>query len=277
MDIREYISSGILEAYVLGGLSSKERQEVECMSSIYEEISAELTKLQSGFEQAARANAVDPPAGLKASIMEAIKNTPQDHIEEESSKEAPIVALNTTQKKSNVTMWRAAAIVLVVVSAGLGFLYTSNRGEVADQSERIASLEETISSQKESIDKNENQLSELTALNDFISDKQTKLVTMPGLDIAPDAGTRVYYNPTKKQVALQVDFLPETPSDKQYQLWAIVDGKPTDMGVLDKLDSDQLLMVDYDYGTPEAFAITLEKAGGSPQPDLSNLYVYGAV
>jgi len=277
MDIKEYISSGILEAYVLGGLSSKERQEVECMSSIYEEIGSELTKLQAGFEQAARTNAIDPPASLKASIMEAIQNTPQDHLKEETTKEAPIVAMNSDQKKSNGTMWRAAAIVLVIVSASLGFLYTSNRDKVTNQSEQIASLEKTIASQDESMLEIKSTVSELTALNDFISDKQTKLVTMPGLEIAPDAGTRVYYNPSEKQVALQIDYLPETPSDKQYQLWAIVDGQPTDMGVLDFIDPEQLLMVDYDYGTPQAFAITLEKAGGSEEPDLSNLYVYGAV
>ena len=276
MDVKEYISSGILEAYVLGGLSDKERQEVECMSSIYEEVGEELTALQSGFETVAKAHAIEPPIQLKASIMEVIKNTPQDHIRDESSeKQAPIIPLNAA--KTTPQLWRVAAVVFLILSAGLGYLYTSGINEMDENANRIAALDKDLESQKSLLEIQLNKQQNLASLNALISNKETQQVIMPGTEAIPEASTRVFYNPSENQVALQIDYLPETPADKQYQLWAIVDGKPTDMGVLANVDLDELLLIDYNFGSPDAFAITLEKAGGSAQPDLTNLYVIGNV
>jgi hypothetical protein len=72
VDIKEYIESGILEAYVLGAVSDKERQEVECLSKIYEEIAAELKIAASTIESFVSIDEVQPPAHLKAAIMEEI-------------------------------------------------------------------------------------------------------------------------------------------------------------------------------------------------------------
>ena len=44
MNINDYISSGILEQYVLGDISPQEKKEVECMSHIYPELQEELLK-----------------------------------------------------------------------------------------------------------------------------------------------------------------------------------------------------------------------------------------
>ena len=55
MDIKEYISSGILESYVLGNASEQERREVECISSIYPEIRQELDALSRSLEKYAEA------------------------------------------------------------------------------------------------------------------------------------------------------------------------------------------------------------------------------
>ena len=45
MNIKEYIASGILEAYLLGGLTAAEAGEVEAYVKQYPEIRAELKKL----------------------------------------------------------------------------------------------------------------------------------------------------------------------------------------------------------------------------------------
>lgn len=276
MDVKEYITSGILEAYVLGGLSDKERQEVECMSSIYEEIGEELSHLQSGFEAVAKAHAIAPPPELKASIMDAIENTPQDHIKESTAqKQAPIIPLNTQQSQPQI--WRVAAILLVLVSAGMGYLYTTNLNEIDAKSDQVATLDKDLASQKSLLELQLEKQQQLASLNALISNKETQQVLMPGTAVDPEAATRVFYNPSENQIALQIDYLPKAPADKQYQLWAIVDGQPTDMGVLESADAENLLLVAYTSGAPDAFAITLEKSGGSAQPDLTNLYVIGNV
>ena len=58
----------------------------------------------------------------------------------------------------------------------------------------------------------------------------------------------------------------QTPTGKQYQLWAIVDGKPVDAGVINNcIGLCKMKKIDH----AEAFAITLEKEGGSPTPTLN--------
>jgi anti-sigma-K factor RskA len=78
-------------------------------------------------------------------------------------------------------------------------------------------------------------------------------------------------------VALKVNNLPQPAADEQYQLWTIVDGSPVDMGVIDNNFQEKLLAMKAVKGSPAAFAITLEKAGGSPTPTLEEMYVMGEV
>jgi anti-sigma-K factor RskA len=74
---------------------------------------------------------------------------------------------------------------------------------------------------------------------------------------------------------LNVDKLPMPPSDKQYQLWALKDGKPYDAGVFDM--TGDMHMMPVKIGEADAFAVTLEKKGGSPTPTLTQLYMMGKI
>jgi len=64
------------------------------------------------------------------------------------------------------------------------------------------------------------------------------------------------------------------PGDKQYQLWAIVDGKPVSAGLIE--DCNGLCKM---TNVPKAsmFAITIEPKGGSAAPHLEAMVVAGAV
>ena len=69
--------------------------------------------------------------------------------------------------------------------------------------------------------------------------------------------------------------LPLAPSDKQYQLWAIVDGKPVDAGIIGDCNGGLCKLKNIPKAS--AFAITLEKKGGSPTPTLTAMFVMGAI
>ncbi len=71
-----------------------------------------------------------------------------------------------------------------------------------------------------------------------------------------------------------VENLPTPPTDKQYQLWALVDGKPVDAGMITDLEDLQAMK---EMPEAQAFAITLEPKGGSVNPTLEQLYVIGNV
>ncbi|RYE01089.1 MAG: anti-sigma factor, partial [Sphingobacteriales bacterium] len=75
-------------------------------------------------------------------------------------------------------------------------------------------------------------------------------------------------------VYMMVKNLPQPAAAEQYQLWALLNGQPVDLGVFD-LRQEKLLVRMKGVQAAEAFAITLEPKGGSANPTLSKMYVYG--
>jgi anti-sigma-K factor RskA len=69
--------------------------------------------------------------------------------------------------------------------------------------------------------------------------------------------------------------LPQPAAGKQYQLWAIVDNKPVDAGMLDMAHGHQMVKMK-NIPRAQLFAITLEEQGGSPTPK-GPMYVLGKV
>jgi anti-sigma-K factor RskA len=49
MDVKEYISSGVLELYAMGALSSSEMQEVDRMCAAHAEVAQELARVQDAL------------------------------------------------------------------------------------------------------------------------------------------------------------------------------------------------------------------------------------
>ena len=71
--------------------------------------------------------------------------------------------------------------------------------------------------------------------------------------------------------------LPTPAQGKQYQLWAIQDGKPVDLGMLPSVATNDTLLKMKTIENPQAFAITLEQEGGVPSPTMSEMYVMGGI
>lgn len=105
----------------------------------------------------------------------------------------------------------------------------------------------------------------------------TRTVLLEGTDAVPNAQAAVYFNPVTKKAYLDPFQLDPPSSDKQYQLWALIGGQPTDMGVFDQpIDGNTIIEVPF-IAEAEAFAITLEPAGGSVNPTLEAMQVLGTI
>jgi anti-sigma-K factor RskA len=99
--------------------------------------------------------------------------------------------------------------------------------------------------------------------------------------LAPVAGgtqpvATVYWNQQSKEVYIQASRLPAPAAGKQYQLWAQVDGKMVDAGLIN-WNADGLLLRTATVPQAEAFAISLENEGGSPTPTLTAVVAMGKV
>ena len=68
----------------------------------------------------------------------------------------------------------------------------------------------------------------------------------------------------------------ELSQENQYQLWAIIDGKPVDVGVFDSNFTGLARMKDIAKGAV-TFAVTIEPRGGKLSPTLQTMQVAGNV
>jgi len=100
-------------------------------------------------------------------------------------------------------------------------------------------------------------------------------IVMKGTDNAPEAMAYVYWNANTKEVYLSIQNMKALSQENQYQLWAIVDGKPVDAGVFDGNLAGLLKMKDLTGAA--AFAVTIEPRGGKPAPTLETMQVIGNV
>ena len=93
----------------------------------------------------------------------------------------------------------------------------------------------------------------------------------------PQAFATIYWNTSKKEVYINASQLQALAENEQYQLWAIVDGKPVDAGVFATEEVQKGIVKMKDAANVQAFAITIEKKGGSLAPTLEKMVLMGEV
>ncbi len=273
MDIKEYIASGILESYSIGAVSSQEKREVECMSHIYPEIREELDKIMFSIEQMADAQKITPPAELKNKLFAQLKNMPV--ADTPSAKIVPLKTTSSSNYKSFNRLLAAACVVLAVSMVSLYFYQTSN---AVDLTKQLAKADETISNKLFEISK----LRETKKYTDgelaMFRNPDFKTVFLKSTNNKPESSLAIIcWNKQNNKTVIAINDLPTAPTDKQYQLWAIVDGKPVDMGMIPIESLTSGFFEVKNIENPQAFAITLEKKGGVSQPTMEEMYVIGTI
>jgi len=111
-------------------------------------------------------------------------------------------------------------------------------------------------------------LSALESENKVMGDPNTQKYILKGNALSPDALAVGYVNHKDRKVLLDASQLPGLTEDQDYQLWADVEGEMIDMGVVQK--ENGLLAMNYIAGA-ESMNLTIEPAGGSEHPTVSNL------
>ena len=77
MDIKEYISSGIIEAYVMGLASEEEIRILDCVQKNNPEVKQAILDAQNTLEDFASQQAIAPPPALKSAIWAKISEESQ--------------------------------------------------------------------------------------------------------------------------------------------------------------------------------------------------------
>lgn len=284
MDLSCIILSGDLELYVLGMLPEEEANKIAQLATIFPEVQAELNRISESLEGLASLSAAAPSAAVKDSLMGKLKK-----LKEEEQKVIPFGSGNLEEYRENnlraeppsivkpgrtsKSSWMLAASLIGFVFSVSALIYfiaqnKKNQTELISLRQSTDTLRNNFNSQQQQLVAY-SQTMQMLQSDDY---KKINLLNVPG---KPQAMAQVLWDTKSKMVYIADVSLPQTPAGKQYQLWAIVDGKPVDAGMLGNAKNMAQRMKVFERA--EMFAITLEKEGGSPTPTMEEMYVAAKV
>jgi anti-sigma-K factor RskA len=288
VDINDYIASGNLELYVAGALTPEESREVEAMAAAYPEVAVEIAEIQSAMEMFAAVQSHNPRPQLRSSIMHKIAELegpaePQQYV---ASSRARVIPLNTpaadlppapatplpARAPARIRYMMAASIVFALLCGAAAF-YMGSRWQNAEtqladarrQNEQMAQENGSMRTRLEGTSK----------AMAVMHDPAMHMVRMAGVKDS-SAMAMVFWNPNTKELYMDAGNLPPAPEGKAYQLWALQGGTPVDAGVLPDASATRMHRMK-DIGAADAFAVTLEPAGGRPTPTMDELKVMGKI
>lgn len=244
--------------YAMGISSDAENLQVQEWLRMHPELSAELNRIETDMENFAQLNAITPSSDLRTKVMHYIQKQnghATDHVQ------AKVLNMLPFWKKM-----AAASVFLLLLSAVTNLVFFN----------KFQSAQKLISEKEQQLIAMEDAKKDIEADMEVVHNKYSVPVALNGLEAAPDAAAKIFWMKNTGEVYVDPTNLPEAPSGKQYQLWAIVDGKPVDAGMIltTKKGNDYRIQKMKSFGKAEAFAITLEKEGGNPTP-MGDMYVMG--
>ncbi|SFO32580.1 Anti-sigma-K factor RskA [Paenimyroides ummariense] len=270
MNTKEYISSGIIESYVLGIATGEEAAIFECIMKNNAEVKAAYLEAQRIMEELAAAQAVAPPVDLKAKVW--------DKIKQQTASEPLVSNINSSQQKSvevkqllakaspgKWKKWAVAASVLFVVGLASNIFWWQQQIHTRSELNLLAVQLSDQGSKLEQVQKK-------WAL---ASNSDIQTIQLNGVEKHPGSKAIVFWDKSTKNVYLHSVNLPQPPKGMQYQLWAIENGKPVSAGMYSPEKDTEIVLSTIQ--SAQNFAITLEKAGGVESPTLQNMYVIGGV
>lgn len=286
MNAHDYISSGLLEAYVLGALPEAESEQVAGAICRFPEVAQEVALMEESLYHQASQEPVAPPPGLENEIWAAISAQPASS----ASSSAPVttktiqlappatpVPAIITERRKSFPLGMAAALVLLLGSVAANFLIYQNGQQ--RESELVASntkLQQEMSSRSGEMQQMQARYRDEA---EMAADPAMQTVAMRSLQPGTAMAATMYWNPNKQQAFVSVQKLPPVPEGMQYQLWAIADGKPVSLGMIsnETAKAGGMQAVELPVAAGQAFAVSLEKAGGVPSPTADKIFLMGKV
>ncbi len=250
----------------MGLTSAAETAEVAQWVQQYPDVAAEIEAIQSGLEEYAQLHAVVPGASVKEKIFASINN----------EKAAPVVNLKPidyvpAKVYSISPVWKYAAAASIILLIGSTILNYTFYNKYTAANTELASTQSELQQQKELANNMNNDMGVMT-------NKNAMPVSLAGMPDVPDAAARIYWMQNTKEVYIDPSNLPKAPVGKQYQLWAIVDGKPVSGGLITTEINGRTVHVQKmkSFGSAQAFAVSLEDSGPE-KPVPSKVMVMGKI
>lgn len=166
------------------------------------------------------------------------------------------------------TLALAASVSLLLLAGAVGWGSSLQQRLQRAERQRVE-LAADLAAARAQLSRNEVERAALLRHLAVLGASRLQQVQLAALPPAPSANGRMFVDPGSGDALFSARGLPALPSDRTYQLWFIAGGKPVSAGVFDVgAQGDGRLLVDaVPSAAPiDAWAVTVEPAGGVPQP-----------
>ncbi|WP_194765797.1 anti-sigma factor domain-containing protein [Tamlana sp. I1] len=243
--VNTFLNSGLLEKYLLGETTSAETELVESHISRYPEVQNAYNTLQFNLEVVAKSNAVEAPKSILNNILDELD-------------EKPVIALKPQRNYRKWYKYSIAASITALLFAATSYIFYNQNQKLAQENqvvvEEIFDLRNDIDKHNEMLDKVMRQLLKL-------NNPETEKYIIKGNERAKNLKTVAYINAKEKTSMIDVVSLPQLPEEQCYQIWAELQGKMVNLGILDKADR-KLRSIPY-MEDVQGLSITIEPKGGN--------------
>lgn len=243
--ITTFLSSDLLEKYLLGETTSAETEMVETYISRYPEVQNAYNTLQFNLEIVAKNNAIEAPKSILNNILDELD-------------EAPVIKMTATRKYKSWYKFSVAASIAALIFAGTSYLFYSQNQKLSNENQvvvdEIFDLRSDIENNNKLLD---NVMRQLLKLNN----PETEKYIIKGNERAKDLKTVAYINSKEKTSMIDVVSLPQLPDEQCYQIWAELQGKMVSLGILNEANR-KLINLPYAENAL-ALNITIEPKGGN--------------
>lgn len=250
-----------IPSYVLGSLEGADLEALEThLETECPECNAELLSASRDLEALAAANTpVNPSEMTRARLLAEVEKLPAA---------APEAAAAVAPRRGIAWLPLAAAATLAVL-AWSGWSQLDLRRQLNELTALRVADGVALAALRSDLDRAQHQLGRFALANRILAAPGLQTVRLAGLEAAPEATAQALVAAGDGKAVFYASNLEPQGPDKTYQLWVIAGGVPVSAGTfeIDEAGGASLVIESLDPGAPiEAWAVTIEPAGGVPQP-----------
>jgi anti-sigma-K factor RskA len=244
LNIENYISSGIIEQYVMGLCSAEEKIELELLRQKDALLDKAIINFEIELESKMMRNAFLPGVQTDDKILQALQYLP-----------TPVVTIQMEDKKVKRLSWikMVAAASVLLLGASAFFNYTQYK-ENKEQAAQLAA-------------KNNLPQSLPMANYSILKDPTITPVAMVGQGYHAVCRCTMFWDKKTGKAYVMIHHLVPSGENYEYQLWANVNGKQVSVGIINDTIRDRFVEVSGMPADAKEFTVTLEKNGGATVPD----------
>ncbi len=243
--LHTFLKSGLLDKYIIGSTTATESLEVKHYISTHKEVETEYNRLQNNLEILAKVNAVEPSKNILGNILKDLETT----------EGKPVITLSNSKRK---TPWYAiAASVAAFVFGGYAFMLYQQNESLNRENQVVV---DELFDLRSDIENNNSKLDDLARQLLKLNNPDAAKYVLRGNERAKNLKTVAYINSVEKTLMIDVVNLPQLPEDQYYQIWAELQDRMVNLGILDESER-KLKPIPY-MEDALALSITIEQKNG---------------